>query len=72
MQLLQVIENCPVTGIRVERNTFGTRQVQGVKTPFGEIKTQCVVNCAGNIQSDPNNFLSGLYTCSKYYNEEII
>ncbi|KAF4520494.1 hypothetical protein B566_EDAN004745 [Ephemera danica] len=29
-----VIENCPITGIKVERNAFGTRQVEAVKTPF--------------------------------------
>jgi len=44
---LQVIEGCSVSGIQVERNMFGTKQISAVKTPFGTIKTECVVNCAG-------------------------
>ncbi|XP_065339541.1 sarcosine dehydrogenase, mitochondrial [Cloeon dipterum] len=43
----RVIEGCSVSGIQVERNMFGTKQISAVKTPFGTIKTECVVNCAG-------------------------
>nr|XP_011722973.1 sarcosine dehydrogenase, mitochondrial isoform X2 [Macaca nemestrina] len=43
----QVIENCPVTGIRVWTDDFGVRRVAGVETPHGSIQTPCVVNCAG-------------------------
>ncbi|KAB0358521.1 hypothetical protein FD754_002677 [Muntiacus muntjak] len=43
----QVIENCPVTGIRVRTDDFGVRRVAAVETDFGCIRTPCVVNCAG-------------------------
>uniref|UniRef100_A0A2K5LWW7 Sarcosine dehydrogenase n=1 Tax=Cercocebus atys TaxID=9531 RepID=A0A2K5LWW7_CERAT len=43
----QVIENCPVTGIRVWTDDFGVRRVAGVETQHGSIQTPCVVNCAG-------------------------
>nr|XP_020768269.1 sarcosine dehydrogenase, mitochondrial-like [Odocoileus virginianus texanus] len=43
----QVIENCPVTGIRVRTDDFGVRRVAAVETEFGCIQTPCVVNCAG-------------------------
>ncbi|OWK10345.1 SARDH [Cervus elaphus hippelaphus] len=43
----QVIENCPVTGIRVRTDDFGVRRVAAVETEFGCIRTPCVVNCAG-------------------------
>ncbi|XP_047380112.1 sarcosine dehydrogenase, mitochondrial isoform X3 [Sciurus carolinensis] len=43
----QVIENCPVTGIRVQTDDFGVRRVAAVETPHGSIQTPCVVNCAG-------------------------
>uniref|UniRef100_A0A8C9A5E1 Sarcosine dehydrogenase n=1 Tax=Prolemur simus TaxID=1328070 RepID=A0A8C9A5E1_PROSS len=43
----QVIENCPVTGIRVRTDDFGARRVTAVETEHGSIQTPCVVNCAG-------------------------
>lgn len=43
----QVIENCPVTGIRVQTDDFGVRRVAAVETEHGSIQTPCVVNCAG-------------------------
>eukprot|EP00069_Balaena_mysticetus_P009173 bmy_20023T0 len=43
----QVIENCPVTGIRVRTDDFGVRRVEAVETEHGSIQTPCVVNCAG-------------------------
>ncbi|XP_058158634.1 sarcosine dehydrogenase, mitochondrial [Dasypus novemcinctus] len=43
----QVIENCPVTGIRVRTDDFGVRRVVAVETEHGSIQTPCVVNCAG-------------------------
>ncbi|XP_078292398.1 sarcosine dehydrogenase, mitochondrial isoform X4 [Panthera onca] len=43
----QVIENCPVTGIRVRTDDFGVRRVTAVETEHGSIQTPCVVNCAG-------------------------
>ena len=39
---VRLIENCPVTGIRLIDG-----RVAAVLTTEGEIKTQCVVNCAG-------------------------
>ncbi|GLH06647.1 uncharacterized protein GBIM_12121 [Gryllus bimaculatus] len=41
------IESCPVTDILTDLNLFGSRQVSGVVTPYGTIKTNCVVNCCG-------------------------
>ncbi|XP_054365456.2 sarcosine dehydrogenase, mitochondrial isoform X2 [Mirounga angustirostris] len=43
----QVIENCPVSGIRVRTDDFGVRRVAAVETEHGTIQTPCVVNCAG-------------------------
>lgn len=43
----QVIENCPVTGIRTRVDDFGVRRVAAVETEHGSIQTSCVVNCAG-------------------------
>lgn len=43
----QVIEKCPVTGIRVEEDDIGVRRVKAVETAFGSIRTSCVVNCTG-------------------------
>ncbi|XP_063232668.1 sarcosine dehydrogenase, mitochondrial [Bacillus rossius redtenbacheri] len=43
----QVIENCPVENILTGKNGFGSKQVTGVSTPYGVIKTKCVLNCAG-------------------------
>ncbi|XP_005408513.1 PREDICTED: sarcosine dehydrogenase, mitochondrial isoform X1 [Chinchilla lanigera] len=43
----QVIEKCPVTGIRMRTDDFGVRRVAAVETEHGSIQTPCVVNCAG-------------------------
>eukprot|EP00079_Xenopus_tropicalis_P031904 XP_017945675.1 PREDICTED: sarcosine dehydrogenase, mitochondrial [Xenopus tropicalis] len=43
----QVIENCPVTGIRVKTDDLGVRRVVAVETQHGTVETPCVVNCAG-------------------------
>uniref|UniRef100_A0A8C5PTM3 Sarcosine dehydrogenase n=1 Tax=Leptobrachium leishanense TaxID=445787 RepID=A0A8C5PTM3_9ANUR len=43
----QVIENCPVTGIKVITDDFGIKRVAAVETEFGTVCTPCVVNCAG-------------------------
>uniref|UniRef100_A0A3Q3K129 Sarcosine dehydrogenase, mitochondrial n=1 Tax=Monopterus albus TaxID=43700 RepID=A0A3Q3K129_MONAL len=42
-----VIENCPVTGIKVQTDDLGVKTVKAVETPHGTIETSCVVNCAG-------------------------
>uniref|UniRef100_A0A4W6C3C5 Sarcosine dehydrogenase n=1 Tax=Lates calcarifer TaxID=8187 RepID=A0A4W6C3C5_LATCA len=42
-----VIENCPVTGIKVRTDDLGVKRVKAVETPHGTIETPCVVNCAG-------------------------
>ncbi|XP_051907440.1 sarcosine dehydrogenase, mitochondrial [Hippocampus zosterae] len=42
-----VIENCPVTGIKVRADDLGVKRVKAVETPHGTIDTPCVVNCAG-------------------------
>lgn len=42
----KVIENCPVTNIHMDHST-GVRKITGVETPFGTIKTTCIVNAAG-------------------------
>jgi glycine/D-amino acid oxidase-like deaminating enzyme len=57
-----VIENCPVTDILTRKNDFGTRQVTGVVTTYGAIKTDCVVNCAGkyNRDAEPAIYLTAL------------
>ncbi|XP_066993512.2 sarcosine dehydrogenase, mitochondrial isoform X2 [Anabrus simplex] len=43
----KVIENCSVTEILTGENAFGSKKVTGVVTPYGSIKTNCVVNCCG-------------------------
>nr|XP_032829113.1 sarcosine dehydrogenase, mitochondrial [Petromyzon marinus]XP_032829114.1 sarcosine dehydrogenase, mitochondrial [Petromyzon marinus]XP_032829116.1 sarcosine dehydrogenase, mitochondrial [Petromyzon marinus]XP_032829117.1 sarcosine dehydrogenase, mitochondrial [Petromyzon marinus] len=43
----QVIENCAVTGVRVEEDDMGVARVRAVETQHGVIHTPCVVNCAG-------------------------
>ncbi|KAJ9576455.1 hypothetical protein L9F63_006668, partial [Diploptera punctata] len=57
----QVIENCPVTSILTGKNIFGTRQITGVVTPLGSIKTSCVVNCCGESVSRELAALVGLH-----------
>ncbi|GIY67017.1 sarcosine dehydrogenase, mitochondrial [Caerostris darwini] len=43
----KVILKCPVTGIDVSENEFGTKKVSGVHTMNGTVKTNCIVNCTG-------------------------
>ncbi|KAL0275940.1 UNVERIFIED_CONTAM: hypothetical protein PYX00_003646 [Menopon gallinae] len=43
----KIFENCPVTGLEVGRTQFGAKHITGVRTPYGVIQTNCVVNCAG-------------------------
>ncbi|KDR18080.1 Sarcosine dehydrogenase, mitochondrial, partial [Zootermopsis nevadensis] len=43
----QVLEKCPLTSILTGKNGFGAQQITGVITPFGSIKTNCIVNCCG-------------------------
>uniref|UniRef100_A0A3B4G184 Sarcosine dehydrogenase, mitochondrial n=1 Tax=Pundamilia nyererei TaxID=303518 RepID=A0A3B4G184_9CICH len=45
--LMNVIENCPVTGIQVRTDDIGVKRVKAVETQHGTIETPCVVNCAG-------------------------
>uniref|UniRef100_A0A668AAC4 Sarcosine dehydrogenase n=1 Tax=Myripristis murdjan TaxID=586833 RepID=A0A668AAC4_9TELE len=42
-----VIENCPVTGIKVHTDDLGVKRIKAVETAHGTIETPCVVNCAG-------------------------
>jgi 4-methylaminobutanoate oxidase (formaldehyde-forming) len=42
MQGARIIENCPVTGVTKKRGV-----VTGVKTPYGDVEAEYVVNCAG-------------------------
>ena len=42
-----MLENCPVTDITTRPATLGSTSVDSVVTPFGTIKTKCVVNCTG-------------------------
>ncbi|XP_015606904.1 sarcosine dehydrogenase, mitochondrial [Cephus cinctus] len=43
----QIIEDCPVTKILTDKNMFETKRVTGVETPYGLIKTNCVLNASG-------------------------
>lgn len=43
----QVIEDCPVSRIFTESNEMGWKKVTGVETPFGTIRTSCVLNASG-------------------------
>lgn len=40
-------ENCEVSDLIVETNDLGKKYIKGVVTPFGIIKTNCVVNATG-------------------------
>ena len=46
-----VVEDCPVTAIETAESDFGPRKVTAVRTPYGTIKTDCVVNCSGTVLS---------------------
>lgn len=41
------MEDCAVTKILTNENDFGWRHVTGVETPYGIIKTNCVLNTGG-------------------------
>lgn len=41
-----------MSDVLTRKNDFGTRQVTGVVTPYGAIKTNCIVNCAGKYNRD--------------------
>ncbi|BET00902.1 sarcosine dehydrogenase [Nesidiocoris tenuis] len=43
----QVIEHCPVKKLLIGKSPFGYKQVEGVVTDHGVIKTKCVVNATG-------------------------
>lgn len=43
----KVIENCPVEEILFDENLFGMKNVLGVKTAVGTIKTKIIVNATG-------------------------
>ncbi|KAI8429700.1 hypothetical protein MSG28_000268 [Choristoneura fumiferana] len=43
----KVYENCPVLDIHYSHNILGNKEVTGVHTDRGFIKTKCVVNCGG-------------------------
>lgn len=45
--LYQIIEECPVNKIITRKRDSGRKEVLGVETPFGVIKTNCVLNAAG-------------------------
>ncbi|XP_058806146.1 sarcosine dehydrogenase, mitochondrial [Phymastichus coffea] len=43
----QVFEDCSVTGILTDDKTFGSKQVTGVVTDHGVVRTNCVLNASG-------------------------
>nr|CAG4644567.1 EOG090X014D [Leptodora kindtii] len=43
----RVIEDCPVTAIETRTSLLGSRQISGVRTDKGLIRTNCVINCTG-------------------------
>ncbi|XP_034934422.1 sarcosine dehydrogenase, mitochondrial [Chelonus insularis] len=43
----RVIEGCSVTRILTHENEYGSRHVIGVETPYGTIRTKCILNAAG-------------------------
>lgn len=43
----QVFEDCPVSDILTGEGILGSKNIQGVSTPFGTIRTNCVVNATG-------------------------
>ncbi|XP_061714576.1 sarcosine dehydrogenase, mitochondrial [Cydia pomonella] len=43
----KVYENCPVHDIHYSHNILGNKEVTGVHTDQGFIRTKCVVNCGG-------------------------
>ena len=45
----KVIEKCPVTKISTKERPLGGKKVSEVHTPYGIIKTNCVVNATGKL-----------------------
>ncbi|XP_045761605.1 sarcosine dehydrogenase, mitochondrial [Maniola jurtina] len=43
----KIYEDCPVIDIHYAHNIFGNKEVTGVHTDKGFIRTKCVVNCGG-------------------------
>ncbi|XP_046739990.1 sarcosine dehydrogenase, mitochondrial isoform X1 [Diprion similis] len=43
----KVVQDCPVTRILKKETQLGSSQIVGVETPYGIIKTNCVLNAAG-------------------------
>ncbi|XP_058809540.1 sarcosine dehydrogenase, mitochondrial-like isoform X1 [Phymastichus coffea] len=43
----QIFEECPVTRVLTDEKTFGSKQVTGVETDRGLIRTGCVLNASG-------------------------
>ncbi|XP_004928559.1 sarcosine dehydrogenase, mitochondrial [Bombyx mori] len=43
----KVYEDCPVVDVHYSHNLLGNKEVTGVHTDRGFIKTKCVVNCGG-------------------------
>ncbi|KAK2582795.1 hypothetical protein KPH14_005056 [Odynerus spinipes] len=48
----KIIEDCPVTKILIKENMYGTREITGVETPHGQIKTNIVLNTSGAWSND--------------------
>lgn len=42
-----MFEECPVNKILTVENEYGHKKVSGVETPYGIIKTNCVLNASG-------------------------
>ncbi|XP_066595213.1 sarcosine dehydrogenase, mitochondrial [Prorops nasuta] len=43
----KIFEDCPVTKILTKDTSFGYKEVTGVQTPYGTIKTSCILNASG-------------------------
>ncbi|XP_002158472.3 sarcosine dehydrogenase, mitochondrial [Hydra vulgaris] len=43
----KIVENCLVTNLLTEVDLFGKKKITEVHTNLGNIKTNCVINCAG-------------------------
>ncbi|XP_073980159.1 sarcosine dehydrogenase isoform X2 [Rhodnius prolixus] len=56
----EVYEFCPVTDIIIGKSKYGFKQVEGVQTKNGIVKTKCVVNSAGAWARQITEQLTGL------------
>ncbi|XP_051158865.1 sarcosine dehydrogenase, mitochondrial [Leptopilina boulardi] len=43
----KIFEDCPVTKILIDKPEYGSQKVTGVETPYGIIKTNCILNACG-------------------------